>query len=53
MRLYAALFLAVCSGGRIDYLPGARRPWVVCLSRNRKIGRGSTLARALYENIWE
>jgi hypothetical protein len=43
----AAFLLSVLSSGRVDYLPGARRPWVVDWRKGRRVGRGRTLVEAV------
>jgi hypothetical protein len=46
MILFTALVLSLLTGGRVDYLPDARRPWVVDF-RHGRIGRGRTLYEAV------
>jgi len=43
--------LALVSFGRIDYLPGARRPWVVDLRKSKPVGRGASLYQAVMGNL--
>jgi hypothetical protein len=41
------LLVVLLSGGKIDYLPGANRPWSVDLAAGRYPGRGRTLWAAI------
>lgn len=43
--------LSVLSGGRIDYLPGARRPWIVDWDKTKPVGRGKTLVEAIRQHL--
>lgn len=45
MGYYAAVLLALVTS-RVDYLPGANRPWAVDWP-GRAVGRGRTLAGAI------
>lgn len=41
-RGIVGLILTLLTGGRVDYLPDARRPWVVDWDKSRLVGRGQT-----------
>lgn len=47
MIWFGAMLLTILTGGRIDYLPGAHRPWVVDFSAARQQGHGKTLIAAI------
>ena len=50
MAFWWAMLLTLLTGGRIDYLPGARRPWVVDTRRGYQ-GRGASLVGAVWDHI--
>lgn len=51
-RALVGMGLALLTGGRVDYLPDARRPWVVDWDKSRVVGRGRTLWEA-WRDHWK
>lgn len=52
MKYLSAFVLAVVTGGAVDYLPGAHRPWIVDFrSPRRYAGRGRTLYEAARQHF--
>ncbi len=51
MTYIGALLLTILTAGRIDYLPGAHRPWVVDFFRTKQQGHGKTLVAAIRHHI--
>ena len=52
MKAFGIFFVCVMTGGRVDYLFDANRPWVVDFrNQERRPGRGSTLIEA-WKGYW-